>query len=341
MNPNIHYEFYRICNMDSKTAEMIVRQFPPSETQTELCNTLEISPLLWSIFESRKETIMRIAIAAENTNKKKYYNLFKNQIRERHINTTENEFVLCLDEMIRLQQKHYYVICYPSSLQDACISKIFQSLRNKDRSEIQAFLPKWILSRLEDVESLSQDFREPLYDDFFLSHLPLFEASEESQALSQNDSPPKYNSSELIQFCDGKFSYEYKFFSQIDASTFSKDYVEWFSQKARPILFSSKLLKVVYLYVRNGFRYHLCLKCMKRRLAVLYGEKYGMFERCFYNTGEGPFYLNEYRNHWCAECKSVPLFQLLTPKDYNMLYNGQKKTERKHYYFPIKVERFI
>lgn len=326
--------------MDPKIAEIIVKKHPPNDKQRQLCDTLQVPYFLWSIFDSKIDTIKAICFAAWKENKNTYYNLFNNQVRDMNLSFNETFFVWSLEEIIRFQRKHYFVIIHPVSLQNVCIRKIFQLVMHKEKKEIEALLPKWILSRLEDEKLLSQDFTMPYNDRKTARLLPFFEEYQDRiTPVSQEVSMREYDGKEIIPFGDNEFKFEYKFFSKVDEYTFSREYAVWFqtSRSMHEMLSKTTLLKVVRFYfARNSLRYNLCVNCMKRRLALLYGVKYGTFERYFYNNGEGPFAIFSY--NWCEHCKRAPLFQVLKPEEYKALYAQRPELKG---WFPVKVERFI
>lgn len=327
--------------MDPEIAEMIKKKHPPNDKQRQLCDILQVPHFLWSIFDSKMDSIKGICFAGWEENKNIYYDFYNNQVKDMNLSFNETFFIWSLEEINRFHRKHYYVIIYPVSLQNACIRKNFQFVMHKDKTEIEAFLPQWILSRLEDEKPLSQDFPMPYNDQETARMLPFFETYQDRITpipLSQEVSMP--DGKEIIQFGDNEFQFEYKFFSKVDEYTFPREYAVWFqtSRSVHEILSRNTLLKVVRFYfARNSLRYNLCVKCMKRRLALLYGVEYGTFERYFYNNGEGPFG-PIFSYNWCEHCKRVPLFQVLQPEEYKTLYVQRPELKG---WFPVKVERFI
>lgn len=325
--------------MDPNIISKLMKLYPLNDKQRHLCDTLQVPHLAWAIFECKVHTLIAIWVANRHENNDIYKKLYKKKIRAMNLSNKEYLFAVSLERII--QRTSYFVFFNPTSLQNACISKISQLVMHKDRKEIEAILPKSILSRLEDQKLLSQNFPVPYDDHKSLNLISWLEACQ-ARAMPQEVSMPYLK--EKIQFGDTEFHYEYDFFSRIDQRIFSKKYAIWF-QTARLVQerFSEKSpLKVVYFYfARNNLRYNLCMNCMKLRLSLLYGMKYGTFERFFYNQGEGPFFLNysiQSSYNWCRQCKKVPLFQILVPEEYQILYPNSSEMRG---WFPIKVERFI
>lgn len=324
--------------MDPKIILTLMKQYALNDTQRQLCDTLQVPHFAWSIYESKKYNLIDIWTADRRENNSIYNKLFENQIKAMNLSHNEQLFIMILEKII--QRTSYFVFYSPTSLQDACISKISQLVMHKDRKEIEAFLPERILSRVEDQERLLQHFPMP-YDDHKTVTLILWLEARQARKMPQEVSMPVLE--EMIHFSDTEYDYKYDYFRKVDGCIFSRKYAIWF-QTSRLVRekFQKSQVKVVHFYfTRNNLRHDLCINCMKLRLSLLYGVKHGTFERFFYNHGEGPFFINhDIQNpyNWCLHCRRIPLFQILMPEEYKILYAHSPETQG---WFPIKVERFI
>lgn len=206
-----------------------------------------------------------------------------------------------------------YTIPVPK-LQNLCMDIIIMKTDEDPRIKTGTpFLPEPILSRLE-YERRSQFF-EPM---------------------------PKYDQKRMRAQFSGTCYPLNKFFSEKDERIFLKDFVDWFRNDASVFkrFRHDCPVKIVFFHFKRlcecKAQFPRCMECMKRYI-YQYGKGCG-FERhhCLYNDYPFSLYELQYVCNWCRICKRVPLFQILSPNEFEKQYGNNNRNR-----WVIKTEEFL
>lgn len=304
----IYFKFFSNPEINQK----ILQKYPLNNQQHNICKRLNVSIHLWSFYLLKKESLCdSLILNREHFFFQKFMYLHDfsflvyDYVPFRDMTLTEEEkFFIFYHEIISYHQQ--YSFCFHNtfpSLQNLCFHTLLK-LKPKKQSfkSWLPFLPKYLLSQFQDEMELQQ-CRVPM---------PHYMPEQSRFKL--------YNASFTLK----------NLFSEIDTIPFSKEFVFWFQTEptVRQQFQTDEPIKIVLFHFKRlrpypKVAYKFCLRCMKR-IWDQYAQKIGL-ERCYHaydSSFKNQMKKLKSRRNWCAKCKRIPLFQVLSPEKYMKEYSN-------------------
>lgn len=330
---DIYFKF----SSNLKLNQKILQKYPLNDQQQRICKKLNVPFHIWSFFLFKESAIYNSLIYGS---KGQFYNrnfmysdyryLIHDYSQFENINLTEIEmFFIFYNEFIYFYHQRCFCFCFNNtfpSLQNLCSHALFNSkaLKKGFKKWIpflhKHFINKRIRTRLKEwTPFLPKPLLSQLQDEMEVRHFCV--------------SMPKYCPEETtFQMCIAYYSLN-NLFSKIDPLPFSKEFVVWFQKE--PNVYhqfqSNSPFKIVFFYFERfrpfrSITYKFCLRCMKQwqdKYRFTYGFRFGL-KRCFYLYDVS--YTDQMKKmknpgNWCAKCKRIPLFQILSLEKYMIEYD--------------------
>lgn len=314
-----------------KLVQKILQKYPPNDQQQRICKRLNVPFHLWSFYLFKEVSIYdRFDFNIYYKRRVYYFDdrpLLHDYSQFENMNLTRREkFFIFYNKYIYSYQQCCF--CFDNSfpsLQNLCFRALFNS------KSLNTIFENWIpfLHRHFMHKRIKRHLKKW---NLFLPK-PLFsQLQDEIEVRHFGVSMPKYHPKKTQFQIHNAFYSLGNLFSKIDTIPFSKEFVIWFQKE--PNVYqqfqSNSPFKIVFFYF-TPFRdfsfitYKLCLRCMKQwqdKHRFRIGFEFGL-KRCYYVYNAS--YMDQMKqmkkpSQWCAKCKRIPLFQILSPEKYMTEY---------------------
>lgn len=302
----IYYKF----STNREINNRILQACPPDYQQKLICKRLGVPTSLWSFYVFKNEIIYDSLVPRRSFldisrrghfrviwffDEESIENHAFSEYRDMKLLPEEKFFIFYHRDIDRYRRDCFCFVDTFPSLQTLCLRRIADSSDPIDSAWLP-FLPKVLISRIENEKMLQHCMKMPKYNPTFMNAL----------------------------FFDTRYSLN-ELFSEIDTYIFSKEFVVWFQKD--PIV-SERFrvdcpIRTIYFHFKRirshcSTIYKFCLRCMQRCWDLRYKKKPALKRLYYLHDVSFSDQLKKIRNrcHWCAGCKRVPLFQILSPEEY-------------------------
>lgn len=267
--------------------ELPIEKYLPDEKQKCICDILRVPYSLWSFYIFKKKSIRTVWSEIEHVQEERGTHYFIRDcklVESLRFYKNRRAMNLSFDEKFFVSH-HRDIDRY--RLDSFCVHRSPLSLQN------------WCLDRIGYRSCLPKRFSQP---------------AEKRVAMPEYDREGMRTS-----FYDACHPLE-AFFSEIDTWIYSKEFVVWF-QNDEIDRFGAEFKIVHFHFNKLRKRYFVCIRCMKRILEET--AKTNAYRRCYYDHEYLPRFVKrnvQNRSNWCGRCKRVPLFHVVSHRDYEKLY---------------------
>lgn len=294
----IYYKFTTNREINNR----VLRDCPPNDQQRRICDRMAVPASLWSFYLFKKEIIYESLVTRRFFpghfrerwffDEESIENYDYSGYRDMNLTPEEKFFIFYRRDIDRYRRDCFCFDDSLPSLQTLCLRRISDL---EDPIDGLSSLPKMLISRIEI----------------------------ERELWKRSVSMPKYDPTRMkTLFFDVPLN---DLFSEFDTRNFPKEFVIWFQndpivhERFRP----DCPVRFIYCHFErmrsfSSIKYNFCLRCMKRCWDLQYGKKLALKRRYYLHDVSFTDQLNKIRLpcHWCARCKRVPLFKILSSEEY-------------------------